>query len=308
MLITESSIRKMKMSKNNTLNLSLLTVLLFFVHNSTSAQCEIKRETNSSFEESKVIFFDSGSGETTKSIDLQKSNPYNNLPFKFKSIDPDYGMYAYELTSGESDAYTEQILGVLSQDTIAYLNSQVDVVIDKDCNAIVSYGLYRMSKEGEYLSFASTIQIYDQRGDLMSEIADNNHLLTTPVFTKGYTYLMVGAVKSSDLESIRLVDLTTKRTILELDRCDGEVWGNPAKIQDSDLLVALLISGDNSYDDRTYYVFDPQKKVVSYLRINKEETRNIVGLYPNGMVIGQSKEKRQTLSYNGPLQIGSKSS
>jgi uncharacterized protein YhbP (UPF0306 family) len=61
--------------------------------------------------------------------------------------------------------------------------------------------------------------------------------------------------------------------------------------------VAVLISGNDVYDDSTFYVFDPQKRTVFYLRIDKEKTRSIVGLYPSGLVVGQSKDKRETLSY-----------
>lgn len=274
----------------NLKSVTIFILILIFSSFSLIGQCEnLSVEVNkSSFEEVSLSFIN-GAEETIKVLDLAKLNPYNKFSFNDYIVDSDYGMKSYRLSSEEAHRYTKDILGTPDTTLITAVNSQVDVVKEKDCSATISFGLYRMNDEGQYLSVAGVVMFYDQQGELIGSLESEYSQIQYPLLIeegeKSYVAYVTRSAKNK--VTYHFYDMTCQEQIYSCEDCSTRFSmsaradsGNSKK-----LYFNIFGEGQKIYDrDRKYVILDPEDRVIFSVNVAASDTRRLVRLGNDGLM------------------------
>jgi hypothetical protein len=224
--------------------------------------------------------FRSKQNQLLKTLDLTLSNPYLKSGNRWERASGSSQFTASAdaapgLVSGFFDRskFSKEEIGRLRPQTLSTFS---DVVIGPN-HAIVADQLMLFGEEGGLIGVKSQLKVYDQRGNLVGSLPENNDGYYEPVVTNDAQYIALnfGALSvHADYNLVpsvgfRIYDLRSNAKVFELSRANTSYDVLSPVVQD-DIFIQVLDLNNDQYE---YLVIDPRNKKM----YRKIFTRNDVG-------------------------------
>ena len=237
-----------------------------------------------------IVFYDIATGRQTKTFDISQNNPYGNLPFPFvvknkekvydlsKLPKESYNLFLSDKYVSNEDIKSDSVLvdKILNWAELSYENATENFIV-------VSYNLAAY-KNNFPVSFKSSLNILDNKGNSVKSLKNLNTETRFPVITQNGKFLLLnygGELDCSNNEllprTFKIIDIDSGETIHEetydFERIkDKKEFGTftsegviPICINNMFVVVSKCTERKNTY---LYQIFDPEKKKIYIKKCN----------------------------------------